>query len=36
MLDVVQIDHHVVTHLQCEIELVNFRTRTGVGRVLGI
>ena len=36
VLDIVHVDHHVVAHLQREIQLVDLCTRAGIGRILGI
>ena len=36
VLDVIHVDHHVIAHLQREVELLNLLTRTGIGRLLGI
>ena len=36
MLDVVHVNHHVVAHLQCEVELVDLRARASIGGILGI
>ena len=36
MLDVIQINHHVVAHLQREIELGDLLARASIGSILGI